>query len=173
MDDHTTELTSATDVLRAAPYISPPRAIQKDWIDYNGHLNMAYYNVLFDTSVGEIYAALGIGRSYFKERNFSTFTAEVHIRYLRELRLEDPVQVSVLFVAVDDKRMHTYKELIHAKEKWVAATSENMTLHVDMATRKVAPFPPDILPRMHELVKTHQSVPRDPAIGRRIAMPSG
>jgi acyl-CoA thioester hydrolase len=75
-------------------------------------------------------------------------------------------------VGVDSKRLHTFKQLLHAEDGWVSATSENMSLHVDMTTRKVAPFPPDIAETLRATAKAHSTVPRDPAIGRRIVMPS-
>ena len=128
----------------AAPFLTTVMQIEPQWIDYNGHLNMAYYNVLFDRGIDQMWLELGIGPEYMKQRHGSTFTAEAHVRYLREVHLGDPVQVSVYLVAADDKRIHTFEELHHATEGWISATSENMTLHVDMNARKTAPFPPDI-----------------------------
>jgi acyl-CoA thioester hydrolase len=90
--------------------------IEPQWIDYNGHLNMAYYNVLFDRATDEFWLELGIGPDYVKTRNGSTFTAECHLRYLREIHLDDPVRVSVLLLAADEKRLHTFEELRHATE---------------------------------------------------------
>ena len=83
-----------------------------------------------------------------KERHGSTFTAECHVRYLREIHLGDPVQVSVWLLGADEKRLHTFEELRHATEGWLSATSENMTIHIDMNARKTAPFPPDIRARI-------------------------
>src|ERR1043165_9368099 len=69
-----------------APFVSSVMKVESSWIDYNGHLNMAYYNVLFDRCVDEAYELLGIGLEYLKTAQHSTFTAEAHVRYLRELR---------------------------------------------------------------------------------------
>jgi acyl-CoA thioester hydrolase len=146
--------------------------IEPQWIDYNGHLNMAYYNVMFDRAVDQLWLELGIGPEYMKTRNGSTFTAECHVRYLREIHLADPVQVSVLLVAADEKRLHTFQELRHATEGWLSATSENMSVHIDMAARKTAPFPPDIQSRIQSVVTSHSPVARPEGIGRKIAMPS-
>jgi acyl-CoA thioester hydrolase len=107
-----------------------------------------------------------------KERGGSTFTAECHVRYLREIHLGDPVQVSVWLLEADDKRLHTFQELRHATEGWLSATSENMSLHIDMGSRKVAAFPPDISERISAVVKAHSAVPRPEGIGRNVAMPS-
>ena len=155
----------------AAPFLTTLMQIEPQWIDYNGHLNMAYYNVLFDRGIDQMWLELGIGPEYMKQRNGSTFTAECHVRYLREVHLGDPVQVSVYLVAADEKRIHTFEELRHATEGWISATSENMTLHVDMNARKTAPFPPDIAARVRDVVATHGAVPRPDGIGRRISMP--
>ena len=159
--------------LPPAPFLSSVMPIEPSWIDYNDHLNMAYYNVMMDRAIDEMWLQLGIGPAYMRERNGSTFTAECHVRYLREVHLGDPLQVTVYLLAADEKRIHTFEELRHAGEGWISATSENMTLHVDMATRKVAPFPPDIRARIQAVLDTHAAVPRPEGIGRRVAMPSG
>ena len=156
----------------AAPFVSRPMDIEKDWIDYNGHLNMAYYNVMMDRAIDQMWLHLGIGPAYMKERHGSTFTAECHVRYLREIHLGDPVQVSVLLVGADEKRLHTFEEMRHASDGWLSATSENMTIHIDMSARKTAPFPPDIRARIEALAKAHSIIPGPEGIGRKIAMPA-
>ncbi len=157
---------------RSAPFLSSVMQIDPSWIDYNGHLNMAYYNVMFDRAIDELWLKLGIGPAYMKTRQGSTFTAECHVRYLREIHLGDPVQVSILLVGADEKRLHTFEELRHADEGWLSATSENMTIHVDMAVRKTAPFPPDIRANIEAWAKAHAGLARPEGLGRRIAMPS-
>ena len=95
-----------------------------------------------------------------------------HVRYIREIHLGDPVQVTVYLLAADEKRLHTFEELRHATEGWISATSENITLHIDMAARKVAPFPSDIRARIADIANVHAAVPRPEGIGRKVAMPS-
>ena len=153
------------------PFLSSVMQIEPQWIDYNGHLNMAYYNVMFDRAIDELWLVLGIGPSYKKSRNSSTFTAECHVRYLREIHLGQPLQVSVTLIAADDKRLHTFEELRHASEGWLSATSENMTLHIDMGLRKTAPLPSDVRATIDAVAKAHAMVPRPEGIGRAIAMP--
>jgi acyl-CoA thioester hydrolase len=159
-------------LLRPAPYLASVMQIEPQWIDYNGHLNMAYYNVMFDRAIDELWLKLGIGPGYMTERQGSTFTAECHVRYLREIHLGDPVQVSILLVGADEKRLHTFEELRHATEGWLSATSENMTIHIDMTARKTASFPPDISARIRALANAHSAVVRPEGIGRKVAMPS-
>jgi acyl-CoA thioester hydrolase len=159
-------------LLRPAPFLSSVMRIEPQWIDYNGHLNMAYYNVMFDRAIDELWLKLGIGPGYRKERNGSTFTAECHVRYLREIHLGDPVQVSILLAGSDQKRLHTFEELRHASEGWLSATSENMTIHIDMTARKTAPFPPDIRARIQAVTDAHAAIPRPAGLGRRVGMPA-
>ncbi len=154
-----------------APFVSSLMHVEPQWIDYNGHLNMAYYNVLFDRAVDEVYELLGFGLDYLKQYNHSTFTAEVHVRYVRELRENDPVRVTFQLLDYDSKRVHYFEQLFHATEGWVSATSENMTLHVDMAAKKVAPFPAKIMGALARMKAAHAQLPRPEAAGRRIAMP--
>jgi len=154
------------------PFLSSVMRIEPPWIDYNGHLNMAYYNVLFDRAIDELWLELGIGPTYMTQRHGSTFTAECHVRYLREIHQDHPVQISILLVAADEKRLHTFEELRHAGEGWLSATSENITLHVDISARKTAPFPPDIRARIQAVAEAHSAIARPEGIGRKIAMPS-
>jgi len=158
--------------LPPAPFLSSVMQIEPQWIDYNGHLNMAYYNVMMDRAIDQMWLQLGIGPAYMKQRHGSTFTAEAHVRYLREIHLGDPVQISVYLLGHDEKRLHTFEELRHATEGWLSATSENMTLHMDMKARKVAPFPPDIRARIEAVVASHAAVPRPEGIGCKVAMPT-
>lgn len=167
-----TSVDAAGDLKPTAPFVSSVMQVEPQWIDYNGHLNMAYYNVMFDRAIDEIWLQLGIGLDYKKARGGSTFTAECHVRYLREINLGDPVRVTVYLLAADDKRLHTFEELRHATEGWLSATSENMSLHIDMNARKVAPFPPDIRERIRAIADIHALVPRPDGIGRSVVMPS-
>jgi acyl-CoA thioester hydrolase len=152
------------------PIMSSVMTVEPQWIDYNGHLNMAYYNVLFDRAVDEVYETLGIGPSYHKRANHSTMTAEVHVRYLREIHEGTPVRVRFQLIDYDAKRMHYFEELVHATEGWLSATSENMALHIDMAARKVAPWPADVMDRLARVKATHSRLPLPDGAGRRIGM---
>jgi len=143
--------------------------IEKEWIDYNGHMNMAYYNVLLDRCTDEAFELIGIGHNYAKERRLTTYTAEVHICYLRELHLGDCVQATLQILDHDDKRIRYFQELRHV-DGWLAATSEDLVLHVDMAGPKVAPLPPDMKERVEAMAKAHAALPVPERAGRSIAI---
>jgi acyl-CoA thioester hydrolase len=154
-----------------APFVSSVMRVEPAWIDYNGHLNMAYYNVLFDRAVDEVFELLGCGLDYVKKRKHSCFTAEAHLCYLRELHAEAPVRVTFQLLDYDQKRMHYFEQLFHATEGWVSATSENMSLHVDMEAKRTVPFPDGIVATLARMKSMHANLPRPQAAGRRIAMP--
>ena len=156
----------------SAPFVSSVMRVEPAWIDYNGHLNMAYYNVLFDRAVDEAFETLGIGPSYLAQAKHSTMTAEAHVRYLRELTVDAPVRVRFHLLDYDAKRMHYFEELVHAEEGWLSATSENMSLHIDMAAKKVAPWPPEMVERFARMKKAHAELPIPDGVGRKIAMPA-
>ena len=155
-----------------APFVSSLMTVEPAWIDYNGHLNMAYYNVLFDRAVDEVFELLGCGLDYVKTRQHSCFTAEVHVRYLRELKAGDPVRVTFQLIDYDQKRMHFFEQLFHAEEGWVSATSENMSLHIDMTAKKTAAFPPGIAGCLARMRASHARLPQPEAAGRQISIPS-
>jgi acyl-CoA thioester hydrolase len=161
-----------TSIFFFAPFVSSTMRVEPAWIDYNGHMNMAYYHVLFDRAVEEGFGLAGLGQDYLEERNASFFAAEIHTLYKRELTVRDHVRVTLQLIDFDEKRLHFYMEIRHAEEGWVAATCEEMSLHVDMETRRVTPFPDDILANLAVMKAAHARLARPPALGRVIGIPS-
>jgi acyl-CoA thioester hydrolase len=153
----------------SAPFVSRVMEIEKDWIDYNGHLNMAYYNVLFDRCSDDAFELMGLGPNYAKERRLTVYTAEVHVCYVQELHLGHQVKVSFQLLDHDEKRLRAYQEIRHT-DGWLAATSESLTLHIDMAGPKVAPFPADIMEKVEALAAAHAALPTPERAGRSIGI---
>ncbi|MER8779875.1 thioesterase family protein [Mesorhizobium sp. M1006] len=152
-----------------APFVSRAMDIEEAWIDYNDHLNMAYYNVLFDRCSDEAFEMMGMGPDYVKERRLTIYTAEVHVCYVQELHLDHKVTVSFQLLDHDDKRLRAYQEIRHL-DGWLAATSETLSLHVDMAGPKVAPFPADVLARVEAMRAAHAALPMPERAGRSIGI---
>jgi acyl-CoA thioester hydrolase len=154
-----------------APFISSVHHIEDQWIDYNGHFNMAYYNVLFDRAGDEAFEAIGLGADYVKQSNCSFFTLEAHVTYMRELHAGDSVRVEIQFLDYDAKRIHYFEQMLHAAEAWVAGTSELIVIHVDMNIRKSSAFPPDVLANIKAMHEAHALLPVPPQVGHRIGIP--
>jgi acyl-CoA thioester hydrolase len=161
----------AAPMLFFAPFVSSTMRVEPAWIDYNGHMNMAYYHVFFDRALDEGFGLVGLARDYLEQRNASFFTAETHVLYRRELKLEDPVRVTLQLIDFDEKRLHFYLEARHVEEGWVSATCEGLSLHVDMGTRKVTPFPDDILANLAAMKAAHIRLARPHELGRVIGIP--
>jgi acyl-CoA thioester hydrolase len=154
-----------------APFTGSIQTVEDQWIDYNGHFNMAYYNVIFDRCGDEAFALLGLGPEYVKAANCSFFTLEAHVTYVRELHAGDRVRVTLQILDCDAKRVHYVQEMFHATEDWLACVTENIVMHVDMAAKKSALFPPNVLDKIKAMQEAHKSLAVPPQVGHRIGIP--
>jgi acyl-CoA thioester hydrolase len=154
-----------------APFVGRLLRVEDQWIDYNGHFNMAYYNVLFDRAGDDAFDAVGLGPDYVKARNASFFTLECHTSYLRELHAGDEVRIETQFLDCDQKRVHYVQSMFHAAGGWLACVSEIIVMHIDMAVKKSAPFPPDVMAKIAAMTEAHRHLPVPPQVGHRIGIP--
>lgn len=154
-----------------APFVGRVQKVEDQWIDYNGHFNMAYYNVIFDRCGDEAFALVGLGPDYVKAANCSFFTLEAHVTYVRELHAGDKVRVSAQFLDYDAKRVHYVQQMFHAKEDWLSCVTENIVMHVDIASKKSALFPPDVLGKVKAMYEAHKGLPLPPQVGHKIGIP--
>ncbi|PKQ13187.1 MAG: thioesterase [Alphaproteobacteria bacterium HGW-Alphaproteobacteria-1] len=152
-----------------APFRSSFHSVEEGWIDYNGHMNMGYYTVLLDRCADEAFAEMGFGPDYVAARGLTTYTAEFHIRYLREVKLGDRLFSTFHLLDHDAKRFHSFQELYH-EDGWLAATGEGLTLHVDLSGPRVVAMPEDIAARVAEMARAHADLPRPEGVGSRIGI---
>lgn len=144
-----------------------------EWIDINGHMNVAYYVLAFDYAVDTLWFDFGLTNEHIRMNNSSTFAAESHVLYRRELLVDDPFVVTTQILAYDEKRIHQFQRMYHATDGFLAATAEWMNLHVDMTTRRVAPWPAPILQSIGRVADAQGSWPYPDDAGRtmRVARP--
>ena len=154
------------------PFRSTPMTVLPEWIDFNGHLNMAYYSVLMDQCADQAYPLIGFGPDYRDRTGCTTYVAEFHICYLRELHVGDRVTSTLQILDHDAKRFHIFQELWH-EDGWIAATGEALTLHVDQSTSppRVAPMPDEILTRIAAMQDQHSNLPHPDRAGRKVGIP--
>ncbi|HET6306078.1 MAG TPA: thioesterase family protein [Rhodopila sp.] len=145
--------------------------VRPEWIDSNGHLNLAYYVVVFDFATDAFYAALGVGDAYRAASGNSCFTAETHTVYEREVHLGDRLTVRSWLLGADTKRLHYFHEMFHADSGERSAVQELMALHIDMRVRRVAPYPTDRYAALQLAVKEYAPVTLPKGAGRKIALP--
>jgi acyl-CoA thioester hydrolase len=154
------------------PVIEIESVVRPEWIDSNGHLNLAYYVVVFDLATDVLYTALDIGDAYRDASGNSCFTAETHTLYEREVRLGDKLMVRAWLLGADTKRLHYFHEMFHVESGERSAVQELMALHIDMGIRRVAPFPADKYAALQLAVKQYAPSTLPKGTGRTIALPN-
>src|SRR6202453_2747940 len=146
--------------------------VRSEWIDNNDHMNLAYYVLLFDLATDTVYDALGIGQAYRAATGNSTFTAEAHIIYERELRVGERVRITSYLLGADAKRLHYFHEMFHAEQGHRVAAQELLALHIDLRVRRTTAFAPDVLARLQAAVRPRAGEKLPEGVGRRITMPA-
>ena len=118
------------------------QAVLPDWIDYNNHMNVAYYVLIFDQALDEFLDDIGLTREYRESANCTVYVLETHVTYIQEVHLGDPLEMYVRVLDCDEKRMHLFLEMRHRDKGFLAATSEQMIMHLSRENGpKAAPMP--------------------------------
>ena len=146
----------AADKALARPLVTHTGAVMPEWIDYNGHMNLSYYVLLFDFATEAFLEHLGLTPAFRARRNASTFSAEIHVNYLRELRLGDPVRITTQLLDHDARRIHYFHRMYHRTHGFLAATNELLSLYVDMKARRVVEMPAPMQQRVIALGRAHK-----------------
>ena len=129
----------------------------KEYTDYNNHLNVAYYVLIFDLAADVMLDNFKMGGESAKNDKKTTFVAEMHTIYNQEVRLGEEVETHVTFVDHDKKRIHYRLSMFHKEKKYLAATNEVISLYVDLSKRKVIEFDPDRTKVMDDFIKNNSS----------------
>ncbi|WP_420405991.1 thioesterase family protein [Nisaea sp.] len=151
-------------------FASGELTVPTEWTDYNGHMNVGYYVVAFDKASDAVLDHLGIGESYRRTEEASVFVLEAHVTYDREVLPGDRLRFTTQVLDHDSKRMHLFHRMYHAGEGYLAATNELMIMHMDLETRRPAPFPAASLARIADLQELHDMLPRPGAAGHAIGI---
>jgi acyl-CoA thioester hydrolase len=122
------------------PVYLKSQKIIKEWVDYNNHLNMAYYVLIFDQACEVILERFKMGADSAKNEMRSTMVVETNTRYISEIKQGDEVDVMLTFFDHDKKRLHLKLEIIEKKTKKISASIEWLSLYVNLETRKVTAF---------------------------------
>ena len=114
--------------------------IKKEWTDYNNHMNMAYYVLVFDQIWEIILEKFKMGEQSAKLTKMSTMVVETHTTYNNEVKEGDEVDINLTFFDHDKKRLHFKMEMIEKSSKKLSATLEMLSLYIDLNKRRVAEF---------------------------------
>jgi acyl-CoA thioester hydrolase len=151
-----------------APFDNARDVVRPEWIDYNGHMNVGYYQVVFDIAADAFFDFLGLTQEFRQRHGSTTFALECHANFLREVKEGAPLRFEARLLDFDAKRIHFYQEMFHATEGYLAASQESLSSHVSMATRRTAPFPEGLLGRLAEIKAAHAVLARPWQVGHVI-----
>lgn len=146
--------------------------VSSDWVDYNGHMNVAYYVLIFDHATDALQDKVGLDEKLRLETGSSVFVAEAHITYDNEVMEGEKVRVETQILDHDAKRLHLFHTMYNTDGS-LCATNEVMILHVNLNTRKVGPFPAHVSERIASIYKEHAKLPAPEKQGRVIAVRRG
>jgi len=145
--------------------------VKPEWLDYNGHMNEAYYVLVFSRSTDAFMDFTGQDAAHRARSNCSVYTLETHVMYLREVSEGEEVQVETQLLGHDEKRYRLFHAMYRSDGGDLLATGEHMLLHVDMSGPRSAPFPPDVAERLAAIQAAHADLPLPEQAGRGIAFP--
>lgn len=145
-------------------------SIKKEWIDFNGHMNMAYYVLLFDQALTNFLDQLDLGLNYVRTSGKSLFALENHVTYQQELKENDPVRVHFQLLDVDSKFIHYFMRLFHKNHPTPSATMEQISLHVNMNNRMPVRFQEDKMTLLLRTMNDHKIYTKPREMGRSISI---
>jgi acyl-CoA thioester hydrolase len=154
-----------------APFDRHRAVVLPQWIDYNGHMNVAYYLLAFDQATDAFFDFLHLDAAHRAASGGSTFAGDIHLTYQREVTEGAPLRFTTQLLGYDDKRIRFFSRMYHAEEDFLAATMECLALYVDMSRRRVSRIPDDIAGRLAAVFAAHRGLPLPPEAGRVIAKP--
>ena len=131
--------------------------IKKEWTDYNNHMNMAYYVLVFDQIWEIILEKFKMGEQSAKTTNMSTMVVETHTTYNNEVKEGEEVEINLTFFDHDKKRLHYKLEMIEKSSKKLSATLEMLSLYIDLNKRKVAEFEEEKIKLMNDFINLNKS----------------
>ena len=138
-------------------YLNSQKII-KNWIDYNDHMNVSYYLLIFDKfGVDKLNDIFKIGEQSAKTTGKSTMIVETNITYNQELKLDDEIDINLVYFDHDKKRLQYKMEIVHKKKKYLASTIEVLSLYVDLNARKVSEFEDEKVQIMNTYIKENKS----------------
>lgn len=119
--------------------------VRPEWIDHNGHMNVAFYVLAFDEATDAAYEKWGIGLDYPDTSGCSVFTLGMNVDYLSEVFKGDSVTITTKLVDRDMNRIHYFHEMTRDATGIVASRNECLCINVNLATRKAASFPAEVI----------------------------
>jgi acyl-CoA thioester hydrolase len=138
------------------PVLLTTKKIIKEWTDYNNHMNLSYYILVFDMGAEIILSKFKMGEHSAKTTKKSTMVVETHTTYNQEVNEDDEVDVSLTYFNHDNKRLQYKLEMYDKVKNVLSATTEVLALYIDLNKRKVTEFENEKIKIMDEFIDKHK-----------------
>ena len=132
-------------------------SVKQEWVDYNNHMNMAYYVLIFDQALEVALEKFKMGESAAKDLNRSTMVVETNTKYLSEVKQDEEIDIYMTYFDHDKKRLHIKMEMIEKSKKKISATIEWISLYINLSQRKVAEFEEEKLKLMDRFIEDNKT----------------
>ena len=133
------------------------KIIKKEWTDYNNHMNVAYYVLVFDEAWEVMLQKFQMGENSAKTTEMSTMVVETYITYNNEVKEGEEVDIFLTYFDHDKKRLHYRLEMIEKSSKKLSATIELLSLYVDLKERKVSEFENEKVNLMKKFINENEN----------------
>jgi YbgC/YbaW family acyl-CoA thioester hydrolase len=120
-----------------------PVVIKETYLDFYGHVNNATYLTLFEEARWEFITQKGYGVQKIRDTGLGPVVLEVHMRYLKELRLRDHIVIET-YVASYEKKIGKLVQTMKRNEE-VCCTAEFTISLFDLNARKLVNPTPEWL----------------------------
>jgi acyl-CoA thioester hydrolase len=160
-------MTAPADI--PAPFAQARAVVRPEWIDYNGHMNVGYFSVVFDIAADAFLEFLGFTQAFRARHGATTFALEQHLNFLREVNEGDALRFEARLLDFDAKRFHFYQEMFRLGDDRPAASCEGLSAHVSTVTRRTAAMPDQLLERLAAIKQAHAALERPWQVGHVIS----
>ena len=147
--------------------------VHPDWVDYNGHMNVAYYFLVFDHATDTFLDEIGLDARHREETGNSVFVAEAHVTYEKEVMERDRLHITTQVLDADPKCMHIFHRMYANDSDEIVATNELMILGIDLAARRVAPLAAKVASNLNAMQSAHSTLPHPYQAGSIIGIRRG
>ena len=152
------------------PFCGYQSCVQPEWIDFNGHMNVAYYVLAFDQATDMFNSNLGLGPEYTRDTRQSLFVVDMNVTYKRELKQGTPISCTTQLLEFDAKKLRIFHQMFNSDEGFLAATNELIMVHVDLNSGRSCPFPSQALEQLQSMARQHQSLAIPDGAGRALGL---
>ena len=144
--------------------------VRPEWVDYNGHMNVAFYVLVFDHATDAALDRLMLGEDYRLQTGCSVFVGEMHVTYRQEVMEGDELTVATRLLASDERRLVLFHEMSYSRLAKPVADNEVLCVHVDLGTRRAAPWPAAGTETLARALASHARLPPPKQAGRSIRL---